>query len=153
MGWTLDQAFFRRLVGFYMLSIPLAVGATVYETLGPGWKEFSNEFDCLAERHFGAPNDTALVLVGPLILWHFASLIGLMRFKPWARWGFWVPIALAAPASLVPGFASPSFTGSIGSYAAEIGAGLFGAIILVAYSTDHGGMWFKGPLEKLKETF
>ena len=74
MGWTLDQAFFRRLVGLYLLSIPLAVGATVYESYGPRWQEFSTEFDSLAERHFGVPNDSVLLL-SPLILLHLASLI------------------------------------------------------------------------------
>ena len=157
MEWTLDRGFFRLLVGLYLLATALAIGVVVYEMLGPGWEEFSAAFDSLVEQHFGAPSDTAVMVAGGLVLvslvWHLISLIGLRKFRPWARWSFWASMALAVTANLIPGMAFPSFTGPLGSLTGEISTGLFAAILLLSYSRDHGGMWFKSPLETLKDTF
>ena len=157
MGWTLDRESFNRLVGLYLISVVLELVAATYEAIGPGWDVFSSEFDSLVEKHFGVMDDITLIIFGAVLLmcllWHFISLIGLKKFKPWARWGFWVSMALATLVASIPGLAMPSFVGPLGSLTGFIAIGLFGAIVLLAYSRDHGGMWFKGHLETLKEIF
>ena len=157
MGWTLDREFFRLLVGLYLLASVLAVGVAIYEMISPGWRDFSDGFDTLADRHFGTPDDTVILVLGGLFVvslsWHIVSLIGLAKFRPWARWSFWASMVLATITISIPSMAVVSFMGPLGYLTAQMGAGLFAIILLLAYSRDHGCLWFKGPLETLKETF
>ena len=157
MGWTLDQQFFRYLVGLYSISFVLVFGAVGYETFGPGWQEFSTGFDLLVDQHFGTTSDTTWMVIGAVLLvilvWHLISLIGLRKFSPWSRWSFWASWTLATFVTWLPGMSTPWFTGPLGSLTTEVSAGLFAAIVLLAYSRDHGGLWFKSRLETLKETF
>ena len=157
IGWSLDEALFRRLVGLYALSIALALAAVVYETLSPGWTAFSDGYDGLVEQHFGEVSDTALGVLGltylASLLWHCVALVGLTRFKRWARWSFWASMLVGIMVGFIPGLSMPSYLGMLGTLTTDIGTGLFGAILLLCYSRDHGGEWFKAPLEMLKETF
>ena len=157
MSWTLDRELFRYLVGLYAISIVLAVGAMIYETVGPIWAEYSDGYDLLVEQHFGEASDSSMIVAGVIfiagLLWHFASLIGLRRFKLWARWSFWASMLPFLFATILPRLSMPGYSGVLGGLTSEISTGLFAAILLLAYSRDHGGLWFKGPLEILKETF
>lgn len=157
MNWTLDRAFFRFLVGLYILSVGLGFAAAAYETLAPGWSEFSDEFDRLVERHFGELGESAqiaaftIVIAG--ILWNLVAAFGLRKFRRWSRWNFLLSEILLILLIFIPVVGHPLYLGPSSNLVEGVRVGLFAAVILLAYSREHGTEWFKSPLETLKDTF
>lgn len=155
--WTLDRDLFRYLVGVYALVLILDGTCIAYEMFAPGWREFSSASDLLIDEHFGTPDDTQLI-VGfcffvVALAWHLAALVGLRKFNRWARLGFWASVVAATVAVYGAGGFVPYFAGPLSSTVTEIGTGLFAVILLLSYSREHGAVWFRKPLETLKETF
>jgi hypothetical protein len=157
MAWTLDRDFFRCLVGLYVLSFVLALAAVGYELLAPNWLAFSTDYEMLVEQHFGTVSETEMIVgltaAGIGVMWHLIAVVGLRKFRPWARSSFWQSTVVLIGTTFVPGISSPTYSGPLSYLASALGMGLFAVIVLLAYSREHGAEWFKPPLEQLKETF
>ena len=143
MTVELNRATFGRLVKLYLLSILVIVACSVYVMLM--WAEFGVAFDALNIEYFGEPDETAfwvtsLVVIGAAVA-HLAGLFGLLRYKSWARGLTWISLLVMIPTTFVPGF------GFLTSHPAEMwlelaNSVLLGMILLLAYSKDHGALWF-----------
>lgn len=157
MEWKLDQRLFRRLVGLYSASFVLVIAYGLFESFGPASRSFSDEFDLLVARHYGVQDETRLLVGLPLALvglvWHIAAILGLFRFRRWARLSFWMSMAFTILAICLTDGMRPAFGSPIGTLASEVSTGLFAVVLLLLYSTEHGAVWFRTPLETLKEIF
>ena len=157
MRFELDQQMFKRLVQLYLLTFLASIGTVVYEVLDPTWSAFHDGFDILVDAHFGPapePLQTAsLVLALAALVWHMGSAIGLLWFKRWARLGYWASLLPILALEILPLVSRPTVASPWSGWMGEFGAALFGAIVLLAYSSSHGRLWFMTPLDKLKETF
>lgn len=141
----LDQKAFRRLVQLYLGVELVGFGVIGVELFTPKLWAFSDDFDRLVQEYFGATNDaamfTALAFGVVSLTTGIASTVGLLWFKRWARTGFWLSILIALPLLLVPGFwltYSTVWSDVLGF----IASALFGAILLLSYSSNHGQIWF-----------
>jgi hypothetical protein len=145
MHVELNRTTFVRLVQLYVLTLALEVGAAIYESFGPNWSAFSSDFDALAEQHFSAPSEPILISLAVFyafpLLWGLASIVGLLWFKKWARFGFWASVVLFMPTMFIAGM-YPYFVSPWTDLARILSGALFGAILLLAYSRDHGAIWF-----------
>ena len=157
MRLELDRPTFKRLVQFYLLTFAAVVGALAWEAFSPGLRTFAEAYDRLVDAHFGTPApewDIAAGVLGMIaLLWHLASAFGLLWYKRWARFGFWASLVLILLVEFFPLVSRPGFQTFWTGWFTTVNASLFGAILLIAYSSDHGRLWFMKPLEKLKETF
>lgn len=146
MSITPDRALFRRLVRLYLLLSAVAIAATVYEAAAPGWREFSDEFDLLVQRRFGSVSDVLVIGSGAAMLlclvFHVVAAIGLLKFRRWARLGFWASIIVTLPVLWVPGLGVPFYSGAVTWTAQAAGSMLFGAILVLAYAEGLGAIWF-----------
>ncbi len=142
----LNQKAFRRLVHLYLLSFVASIVALVSEAII--WIDFTEAFDRLTTEHFGEPSELQLYTLGGLLsigaIAHIAAAIGLLKFKRWSRSLIWMSLLLMVPIAFAPGF-SFSWSGPWSIWIESIGSALLGAIILFAYSGDHGAIWFGDP--------
>lgn len=146
---TLSRANFIRLAWLNILCMVLAIPVVVYELLDPRWIKFSSEFDTLSARTFGTSFDTnsiaTMVVTGIVLLvaviMLVASAFGILWFQRWARLGLWLGMLIFLPLMAVPGF-YPTYTNVWWDLLALIGGPITGAILLMAYSPEHGGVWF-----------
>lgn len=143
MSIELNQSTFRRLVQLYLLSFVASIVALVVE--GIIWVDFIQAFDTLTIEHFGEPSDLQLYTLGGLLLIgaiaHIVAAIGLMKFKRWSKGLLWISLLLMIPIAFAPGY-SFSWSGPWSIWVEMVGSALLGAIILLAYSRDHGATWF-----------
>ena len=150
----LNRTTFRRLVQTYLLLMVLTLATAVYEAFRPAWESFSADFDDLVERHFGVPQEHWFAAAGVAcsisLLWGLASAVGLLSFRRWARFGFWASFLLFSPVLMVPGF-YPYYMTPWGDLLAISASAAFGAILLLAYSREHGEMWFNNSAEARTE--
>jgi hypothetical protein len=150
----LNQTNFRRLVQLYLLTMVATLMVSIYEAFSPPWGSFAGEFDALVERHFGDPLEQWLLPAAALclasLIWGLASTIGLIGFKQWARFGFWASFLLSVPILFMSG-AYPSYSTPRMDLLVFFDGALFGAILLLAYSREHGGMWFNQPAKAATE--
>jgi hypothetical protein len=141
-----NQALFRRLVRLYLLLTAIAILAAVYESAAPRWRDFSGEFDLLVQRHFGSVSAALGIALAAVVLlclaFHVVAAFALLRFKRWARLGFWASFVAMLPALCVPGLGFPFYSGPMTWLAQGAGSMLFGAILLLAYTEDLGASWF-----------
>ena len=71
-----------------------------------------------------------------------SSIAGLLWFKRWARFGSWMSLLVAIPVLWwVEGY-RPSYTSPLTDWLSFVDAGLFGAVLLLAYARDYGATWF-----------
>jgi hypothetical protein len=154
MSVDLNRGTFRRLVQLYLLSLVLTVLAAIYEAFHPAYAAFSAEFDSLAVKHFGELTDTQLyILAIPVVggfIAHLTASFALLRFKRWARWLFWLPLLVGIGFALIPSLAV-YWTGFWTGWMTFVGSAIFGMILLLAYSRDHGAIWFSESACSLKE--
>jgi|CXWL01.1.fsa_nt_gi hypothetical protein len=153
MVLQLDRVLFKRLLWLNVASLILDAIAVMIETLSPRYVTFSAEFDQLVTKHFGSLDDFGMwpgfALAGWLLIcaiWGLASIMGLFKFKPWARRGFWGSYVAAMPMYFVPGI-YPAYTLGMSELAFGISMMLFGAIMLMAYGRNLGADWFERPAE------
>ena len=151
MTVKLNRATFKRLVQFYLVAVVASVGVGIFELLV--WYDFSNEFDQLTARHFGEPTDRDWIVFGvlalPAFIAHVVAVANLLKFRRWARMLTWVSLIIMMAPAAIP--ALSFYWGSIGTLWLDvIAGGLFGMILLLAYSSDHGAIWFAQ--RELKET-
>ena len=138
-----NRTSYSKLLQLYVLTFILSVLACAYEVVA--WSDFATEFDKLTITYFGEPTDAEWVVAGtialPALVAHMCSIVGLFRYRSWARILFWISlIVLLLPAAL-PGL-SVSYTGFATMILEAIGSALFGMIVMISYSKDHGGVWF-----------
>ena len=138
-----NRASYIRLLQLYVLSLVLTVLSAAYELFA--WSDFSTEFDKLTDTYFGEPSDAQWIAVSiitvPAMVAHICSIVGLFSYRSWARLLFWVSlIALLLP-SATPGL-SVTYSGFAIMILETIGSALFGVIVMISYSKDHGGVWF-----------
>ena len=153
MQLNLDQPTFKRLVQLYLATVMVAYGLQVWDAFDPTQQAFSEAFERLVETRFGQSGQdwqARAYYYGLLgMVWHLASAIGLFWYKRWARFGFWASLLLVLLLESIAFSFRPIFQmGWAGLFTSAITA-LFGAIVLIAYSSDHGHIWFCG--YKLKE--
>ncbi len=146
MQFELNKNMFRRLVKLIFVVLAACLAAVAYELSSPKWTTFSDDFDALATKHFGTATDAVLIVAGGVglvsVVWSIASLIGLLSFRRWARWGSWASLLLFVPLTFIPGF-YPYYTTPLYDFLAILSSALFGAVMLLAYSRDHGAIWFE----------
>ena len=146
MSIELNQATFRRLVQLYLLSIVASVVAFGIEYVV--WTDFIDAFDKLLIERFGEPSDLQLFFVlgfmAVAVIVHIVAIFQLSKFRPWSRSFVWISLLVMLPVSFVPGFEF-AWTGPLSTWAEWIGMALFGAILLLAYSQEHGEVWFRKP--------
>ena len=146
MSIELNQATFRRLVQLYLLSILASVVAFGIEYVV--WTDFIDAFDELLIEHFGEPSDPQLFFVLGFMalagIVHIVAAFQLSKFRPWSRSFVWISLLVMLPVSFVAGFEF-AWMGPISMWAEWIGLAVLGAILLLAYSQDHGEIWFRKP--------
>lgn len=146
MAITLNRTTFRRLVQLYLLSIVIAVAAYALEYVI--WQRFADAADRLTTEHFGEASDIQLFSLGGLMfaafVAHVVAIFGLFAFKRWSRGLSWLSLVVMLPGGFLP-FLTISWTGFWTAWIEMIGAALFGAILTLAYSRDHGAIWFGEP--------
>lgn len=146
----LNRSTFRRLVQFNMATGIATVIVALYEAFSPKWIAFSTEFDDLVLRYFGDADSVSetgrWLLMGVycgLLFWLVASLIGLLLFKRWGRFGFLAStICMCAIAFLSPGLVA-NYSSALSDVVAFAEGASGGAILLLAYGRDHGQIWFE----------
>jgi hypothetical protein len=148
MVLELNRATFHRLVQLHLIMLPLAIGAGLAELLNPQWLAFADEFDALAERHFGtgvfserAPFWPLALLLAPVI-WNFAAAIGLLWYKRWARFGSWASVVVLGLATLMFDGYRPDYMLPLTNWLQALDGMLFGALLLMAYADGYGSEWF-----------
>ena len=147
----LNKATFKRLVWLYILSAVFGVGVYIFEYLDPTYSAFVEEFDALVTKYDGSVDDISisyLVLLGVIIsvdlIWAVASVVGIMKFKRWGRFGFWASFVLFLPLMAVPSF-YPAVTSAMNEFLMIVSTSLFGAILILAYADGYGNDWFNPP--------
>jgi hypothetical protein len=155
MTWELNRSLFRRLVQLYIFVLLACVLVTVAQLFDSQMVGFSADFDALVAKRFGEPDpvleDAGMVVLLAVVLWHLVATGGLLRFKNWARWGFWVSAVLMWILTFVPPL-RPMYGWPLGSLLSAAFEGLFATIVLLSYSRDHGGTWFGAAPQQLSET-
>lgn len=156
MQIELNRATFRRLVQLYAVSLVLLCVTVAAELFVSEWLAFSDEFDAIVARRFGASGfDTApywaFGSIGAVLIWMIASIVGLLSFKRWARFGNWASVLVGFVPMLVFDGYTPSYTSPAVDLVSEINCGLFGAIVLLSYAKGLGADWFGSPLTDVKE--
>ncbi len=145
MTIELNRTTFKRLVWFYLFLLGAGVVALVIELFV--WSEFSkfnDAFDKLAIDHFGQQSEFQLGAGAVLAFAHIVALIGLLRFKRWARSLFWISLLLMIVPSVVPGFLI-YWAGPLTSWIGFFDTAALGAILLLAYAREYGAIWFARP--------
>jgi hypothetical protein len=97
----------------------------------------------LVAQHFSPLIDEDVFLgIGVIVLLvHLAATFALLKFQSWARPLFvWSPIALIALEIVTSGF--PVYTSAVVSLVMTVSSALYGAIALLCYGRDQGGVWF-----------
>lgn len=146
----LNRSTFRRLVQFKIATAIATVIVAGCEAFSPRWISFSTEFDSLVLRYFGnadeltAPTLWLLMgIYGGLVLWLVASMVGLLLFERWARFGFWAStVCMYAIAFISPGLIAV-YSSALSNVVTFADCALSGAILLLAYGRDHGQIWFE----------
>ena len=149
MAIELNQRLFRRLVQLELLVLALFVAILAFEMIiDPKWVAFDTEFHLLVDRHFGEVKQSdgwviaQMVAMIMVVAWFFASTIGLFWFRRWARFGFWAAGVVAMMIIfLIDGY-RPNYGSSLYDVFALLDGMLLGAILILAYSRDHGARWF-----------
>ena len=135
--------FFRRLVKLYLLfPIVVIVVAILEFAIGP-WLEFSDEFDRLAATSFKPLISEGIWIVvgGVSIIAHYIGGFGLLRFKHWSRPLFILPIFLFEAVDIFL-YGVPGYSSSLTTFLFFVDFALFGAIVLLCYGKNQGGIWF-----------
>ncbi len=148
MAIELNKTTFRRLVWLYVASLVALVGSITFEIVDSKFAAFTTEFDQLAARYyesFDDWNETVLMVLAGIVtlcsVWAIASIVGMLRFKRWGRFGFWAPLIVAFPLLVIlPVY--PAVTTAMTEIALMLNTALFGAILLIAYARGLGDSWF-----------
>jgi hypothetical protein len=136
MELKLDKPAYRRLVQLYLVSFLLLIGAAVYSVVDPVLSSFDADFQELVGKHFrhAAASDVMAAVGGMFLVTHLGATIGLLWFKAWARLLFWSSFLITYAITVI--FEPPVYYST---------SWLFGAIIILSYSKDHGVIWFSKP--------
>lgn len=144
MSIDLNQATFRRLVQFYILSLVLVTVVVILEMMI--WSEFGQEFDRLNLEFFGEPSDLQLFLLGGIAIAggvaHIIAAFGLLKFRPWSKTLIWASLIPTSGLAFVPG-SQVTWSGPWSLWIEVLSMALFGAIMLLAYARGLGDIWFR----------
>ncbi len=147
----LNQAMFRRLVLFDLLVLAATFAIELYESLSPRWVAYSDEFYAMSSKYFRSFKDLNIVglviviaVASVLFVWFIASILGLLWFQRWARFGMWAStVGLFIFMFLVPGL-DVSYASPLSDALLFTDSALTGAILLLAYAKGYGEVWFSG---------
>lgn len=157
MKIELNQTTFRRLVQLHIAWTIIVFVTFSRQFILPSWVTFGAAFDQLAATHFRSvgPSDAliwpAMGLALLLIGWMIASMVGLLWFQRWARFGTWAStigsfVLLIAIFGTTPGFSTP-----LDDALSLVDSALFGAILLLAYAKGYGEKWFAPATARIEE--
>lgn len=149
MSIELSRTTFLKLVRLSLVLLAVILIVAVGESFALRWARFSAEFDALLAREFvgiDAYDDNAVIAAGTILVallaWNVASLIGLLRFRRWARTGLVASTLLLLALGLPFPGAATTFTTPWMAALTFVDSALIGAVVMMAYSADHGHRWF-----------
>lgn len=157
MAIELSQATFKHLVQLYAVSGLAGIVAIAPQYMMGRWAEFGDAFDTLVVARFGSYDPPLPVLVGLIVIaltvfvWHIVSIVGLLRFRRWARSGLWQSlICLFVLYVGTTGF-RPVFSSPFDDMFATVDSAILGSIVLLAYGKGLGSQWFVTRTADVKE--
>ena len=138
---------FRRLVQLQIFLFLVSLLIFIGELMSEPFASFDSDFEALVTKYFGPGglNEPTMVQAAVLITifgWMLSSIAGLLWFKRWARFGSWASLLAAAPVLWWVDGDRPSYTSLLTDWLSFVDAGLFGAVLLLAYAQDYGATWF-----------
>ena len=141
MQIELSWALFRRLVQLEFLLVALLVPVLLGEffLFGDIIEAFDSSMTELGYRD--APDVVLMTLILIAIPAYFASLIGMLKRKRWARTLYFAGFVVMWPIGFVI-FRPVDWAGIYSTTLVDLLAMVAGATLLLAYSRDHGALWF-----------
>ena len=149
MTVELNQVVLRRLIKLYLAL--LGVGVVIGGAATFVWREFDEDFTSLVAQHFGESGEPEMIIAVGLflicVIAHLTATFRILRLRPWARTLSWASLLPLTVMGLLPQFRVmwiDMFSDWIGFGASAV----FGMILLLAYSRDHGAIWFTAEIMK-----
>ncbi len=141
MNLKLDWTTFRRHVQLELFMLLAAVCAVIGEFFA--FAGFDESFEMIAAEHGYRDSADAVVLAVMLILVasYLVALFGMLRRKKLARELYLWSLLAGIPLSWIA-FKPVSWSGPAADLVVGLTAAISGAILLLAYSRDHGQIWF-----------
>jgi|GEM_PF-5949558 len=149
MQIELNWSTFRRLVQLELLLLIALILAVAIEVLIPGYAAFDVAFDELAAEHGfdDAPDILIVPISGLLITAYVGSLVGMLRGSRAARNIYFATFVLGWPCAWL--LSRPvTWSANVTDFVLTLGAMVSGALLLLAYSRDHGQIWFNQTASK-----
>jgi hypothetical protein len=141
MGIELNWVLFKRLIKLELLLLALVIPSVFVEQSLYG--EVGAAFDGIVADlgYHDAPDGIVLPFSVLFIAVYLASLFGMLKRRRWGRTCYTAGLFVLWPLSwlaLAPVTWSSNYTEAVSGLASMVS----GAVLLLAYSRDHGAHWF-----------